>query len=61
MCMSVCACMRVCVFLCRLWWNYGSILLSIMINVIMLVTWDAKLSEADIPENATELPAALWE
>jgi hypothetical protein len=42
-----------------------TILLSLAINCLMLVTWNARLSLDGIPEeqlvNATALPAAVYE
>ncbi|XP_035825085.1 inositol 1,4,5-trisphosphate receptor type 3 isoform X3 [Aplysia californica] len=35
-------------------WNYGTIILSLAINIIMLVTWDAKASLEDCDTNLLE-------
>lgn len=32
----------------RLVWNYGAIILSLAINLLMLITWNAKASLEDI-------------
>lgn len=45
----------------RLWWNYAVLFLSLVINFLMLATWKAPLSMADLPENITSLPAELFE
>ena len=45
----------------RIWWNYLSIFLSLAINVLMLVTWEAPMSLADVPENVTQMPSELHE
>ena len=44
-------------------WNNIVIFLSLVINIIMLITWDAKgsLSTTEIPDNATKLPASIHE
>ncbi|CAD5116200.1 DgyrCDS5116 [Dimorphilus gyrociliatus] len=50
-------------FITRRWlaWNYGVILLSLAINFLMLVSWNAKFSLIELPNNATSLPSALWD
>ena len=45
----------------RMLWNYCIIFLSVVINVIMLVTWEAKASLKNVRPNATSLPAAIDE
>ena len=45
----------------RMLWNYAIIFLSLVINVIMLVTWQAKASMKDVQPGATALPAAIDE
>ncbi|XP_046366515.2 inositol 1,4,5-trisphosphate receptor type 3-like isoform X5 [Haliotis rufescens] len=49
-------------------WNYGAIILSIAINILMLVTWNAKSSMEDCgkilkdnPENATLLCPGIYD
>ena len=47
----------------RNFWNQISILLSLAINGLMLVTWNARasLGDIDVAENATALPPSLLE
>ena len=52
-------------FLIKHWsfWNNACILLSLVINIIMVITWGAKgsLGKTDIPDNATDLPDSIYE
>ncbi len=52
-------------FLIRHWafWNNACILLSLAINIIMVISWEAKgsLGKTPIPENATHLPDSIHE
>ena len=49
----------VAVVVCRLLWNYGAIILSLAINVIMLVTWNAKASMEDCGSKLTDANGTL--
>jgi len=44
-------------------WCYACMLISLFINLLMLFTWSARLSMADLQDNPddTELPDALYE
>ena len=55
--------MQMCIILYsyRLLWNQLVIALSLVINILMLITWDAPLALENVPANATVLPAALSE
>ncbi len=37
------------------------ILLSVAINVLMLATWNARATLADMAENSTDVPPAVYE
>jgi len=49
--------------ICRLFWSKMVTLLSFVINILMLVTWNARASLHDhvIPANATKVPDAIYE
>jgi len=47
----------------RLFWSKMVTLLSFVINILMLVTWNARASLHDtvIPKNATKVPYSIYE
>ena len=50
------------VFIFRPIWNYLQIFLSLIINIIMLVTWQASFTYDDqLALNVTELDPAIFE
>ncbi|XP_064638087.1 inositol 1,4,5-trisphosphate receptor type 2-like isoform X2 [Lineus longissimus] len=56
---------RLAFFFMKFWlfWNYAAIFLSLAINVLMLVTWNAMLSLDQVvgSSNMTALPAAIYD
>ncbi|XP_074650375.1 inositol 1,4,5-trisphosphate-gated calcium channel ITPR3-like [Tubulanus polymorphus] len=50
-------------FFMKFWllWNYMCIFMSLCINIMMLVTWNAKATIDETPENATSLPVGLYD
>lgn len=44
----------------RLLWNHGATLLSLAINILMLVTWKAPLSLADLDGDSPPDNSTVW-
>ncbi|KAK2143255.1 hypothetical protein LSH36_859g02036 [Paralvinella palmiformis] len=50
-------------FLTRNWliWNKSVILVSLVINTLMLLTWQAPMALEEVPKNTTDLPNDLYD